>query len=246
MSFGLPLFQEGVERTLVNEQVGDPFLEDSELSITAQVAAILCPIDSSHPHPLHIHETDFREPFMHLFLTLLLAHLFADFPLQSNALIRFKNNHLGGVLLHALIYTIVTAILIDRWTSYWPLIIGLGTVHFAIDTIKSHLSTGTEEIHIFLLDQTIHLVTMFIATLLAHSLWHVVPVGIVPEHWLPVVLFAAFLPAFMVGYWVWATSSGCGCVKGSVWLRQFYGSILVVEQRFGLVVLVIIFWAFVR
>ena len=30
-SLGLAIFQEGVERTLVNEQVGDPFLEGSEL-----------------------------------------------------------------------------------------------------------------------------------------------------------------------------------------------------------------------
>ena len=40
-SFGLAIFQEGVERTLVNKQVSDPFLEDSELSISRQFFAVL-------------------------------------------------------------------------------------------------------------------------------------------------------------------------------------------------------------
>ncbi len=183
---------------------------------------------------------------MQLFLTLLLAHLFADFPLQSNALARFKSVHIGGVLLHAVIYTIVTALLIDRWQSYWPLVIGLGVVHFAIDAGKSRLCKNVEGICTFLLDQWLHLVTMLLATVLTYGYWHTVPVGIIPAPWLTIALFAAFIPALIVGYWVWATGSGYDYVKRNAWLHQLYGRALVIEQRFGMVVLIVIFWAFVR
>lgn len=182
---------------------------------------------------------------MNLFFTLLLAHLFADFPLQSNALVRYKSNHIGGVLLHALIYTIVTALLIDRWSPYWPWIIGLGTVHFVIDAVKSWFAPRTEDMCAFLLDQSLHLLTMVIATVFAYSYWSTVPTGIVPATWQPLCLFAAFLPAFMVGYWVWAMSSGYEFVKRKAWLHRIHSYVLVIEQRFGLVVLALIIWAFV-
>ncbi len=183
---------------------------------------------------------------MQLFLTLLLAHLFADFPLQSNALVRFKGKHLTGVLLHATIYTTVTASLLGQWLPYWPLVVGLGGIHFAIDAVKSRLASNTEEIRTFLLDQLLHLISLLIATLFTHSYWQIVPAGIVPVCWLPIVLFAAFLPALMVGYWIWATSSGHNYVKDNHWLHQLYGHALAIEQRFGLVLLLLIFVAFIR
>ncbi len=183
---------------------------------------------------------------MQLFLTLLLAHLFADFPLQSNTLVRLKSSHLAGVLLHALIYTIVTALLIDQWLAYWPLVVGIGLTHFAIDATKPLIGTKIDEVRAFLVDQCLHLATMIGATYVAYQWWNPVPLGIVPYHWLPTALFAAFLPALIVGYWVWATSSGCAYVKRNVWLHHFYSRALVIEQRFGLVVLGVIFLIFVR
>jgi hypothetical protein len=183
---------------------------------------------------------------MQLFLTLLLAHLFADFPLQSNGLARLKSNHIAGVLLHALIYTVVTALLIDQWQAYWPLVVGLGLIHFVIDATKPFVSTKMAEVRAFLVDQSLHLATMIGATYFAYQWWNPAPMGIVPYHWLPAALAAAFLPALIVGYWVWATSSGCVYVKRNAWLHHFYSRALVIEQRFGLVVLGVIFWIFVR
>jgi hypothetical protein len=183
---------------------------------------------------------------MQLFLTLLLAHLFADFPLQTNALARFKSNHLAGVLLHAVIYTIVTALLVSQWQAYWPLVVGLGLIHFAIDATKPLIGTKIDEVRAFLVDQCLHLATMIGATYCAYHWWDPTPMGIVPYRWLPAALAAAFLPALMVGYWVWATSSGCAYVRRNAWLHHFYSRALVIEQRFGLVVLGVIFWMFVR
>ncbi|NJO07801.1 MAG: DUF3307 domain-containing protein, partial [Chloroflexaceae bacterium] len=50
-----------------------------------------------------------KDKLMHLLITLLLAHLFADFPLQTNRLARLKRTSLKGVLIHVLIYMVVTA-----------------------------------------------------------------------------------------------------------------------------------------
>ena len=183
---------------------------------------------------------------MQLLLTLLLAHLFADFPLQSNGLARFKSTHLAGVLLHALIYTIVTALLIERWVTYWPLVIGLGIVHFAIDALKPRLCRGLNAFCAFLFDQSLHLATMIVAAWCAHQCWQPIPAGLIPQDWLLYTLFAALLPALMVGYWVWATSSGRKNVIRHTWLTPLDSRTLVIEQRFGLVLLGVIILVFVR
>lgn len=59
---------------------------------------------------------------MNLLMTLLLAHLFADFPLQSNSLARLKETRIMGVFLHVLVHVAVTACLLKTAPStgyYW-------------------------------------------------------------------------------------------------------------------------------
>lgn len=73
---------------------------------------------------------------MHLLTTLLLAHLLADFPLQTNALAKLKRASLTGVFIHVLIYVLITTLVMREPARYWALIGGLGGVHFLIDSIK--------------------------------------------------------------------------------------------------------------
>ena len=49
---------------------------------------------------------------MQLFATLLLGHLIADFPLQTDWVVQFKKRHITGLALHASIHVGVTALLI--------------------------------------------------------------------------------------------------------------------------------------
>lgn len=183
---------------------------------------------------------------MNLLLNLLLAHLFADFPLQTDALARYKHKHLMGVLLHVLIYTIVTAFMIAEWREYWPLVICLGILHFVIDAGKPHLCRRIEESKAFVVDQLLHLMTMACGTIAAHWWWQSAPTGRVPAEWLPYALVAASLPALIVAYWIWANSTGYKYLTRYHWLNQFYRRALMIEQRFGLAVMGLTIWLLVR
>lgn len=183
---------------------------------------------------------------IHLFLHLLLAHLFADFPLQTDALARYKKRHLLGVLLHVMIYTFVTAILIADRFHYWPLILGLGVAHFTIDASKRRLYRCHSESVAFVLDQILHLLSMIVAVILAQWWWPQTPMGLVPTEWLPYALFAASLPALIVAYWIWASSAGRQFTGRYQWLNHFYRRALIIEQRFGLAIMCLTFWLLVR
>lgn len=173
---------------------------------------------------------------MQLFFTLILAHLFADFPLQSNTLARLKKYHLIGVLIHVSIYTAVTALLLERRLQYWPLIVGLGIVHFLIDAAKMRFRRDDDGTVTFLVDQLLHLTSMVVAAYLAQRYWTPAPQGILPTDWLFRALLAAFIPAAMVCCWIWTASSGSAYLHHSQLLRWVNQRILLVEQRLGLVV----------
>lgn len=89
------------------------------------------------------------------FLTLLLAHLIADFPLQTDSILRLKVHHWYGILLHTFFHCLATAILIQNPFQFWPMLITLWLIHAFIDWAKlrlpfKFLTTG------FLLDQLAH------------------------------------------------------------------------------------------
>ena len=58
---------------------------------------------------------------MDLLATLLLGHLSADFPLQTNWVYRLKNRRWAGVLLHTAIHCVVTAVLLSDSLTHWPM-----------------------------------------------------------------------------------------------------------------------------
>ena len=183
---------------------------------------------------------------MQLFSTLILAHLLADFPLQSNAIARLKKYHLVGVLIHVAIYTVVTALLLERRLQYWPLIIGLGIAHFLIDAAKMRFSRGDDGTLTFLVDQSLHLASMLVAAYLAQRYWTPAPQGILPTDWLFCALLAAFIPAAMVYCWVWTASSGSAYLHHSPLLRWVNQRMLLVEQRLGLAVVGVVIFLLAR
>ena len=73
---------------------------------------------------------------MHLFAILLLGHLIADFPLQMDWIFQLKHRHWAGILLHSVIHSVLTAILIEAPLTHWPMLVSLGLIHFAIDWLK--------------------------------------------------------------------------------------------------------------
>lgn len=176
---------------------------------------------------------------MHLLTTLLLAHLFADFPLQSNRLARLKKSSIRGVFIHVLIYMGATAILLQQPLQYWPLVVGLGLAHFTIDAIKI-VCTTQRAILSFVIDQIMHVATVVLAVLIAYWLWRPVPQGILSDYLLGLAFSCALLLAIMVFCWVWTNDLSEEQLKRYVLLRWVKNEILLLEQRVGLVLIGIV------
>ena len=108
---------------------------------------------------------------MKLFLTVLLAHLLGDFPLQSSSMVRGKHQGTrayvahGAVHLFVLILCVAGFISISLLTSLWFWIVAVlyVFVHLGIDRAKQGLvSTAklADSASVFLLDQVLHVGTI--------------------------------------------------------------------------------------
>lgn len=176
----------------------------------------------------------------HLLLTLFIAHLFADFPLQTNSLAELKERCWQGVLLHVLVHMIVTVLLLGNSWHSWPLIFGLGAAHFVIDALKL-ICPGKKGVLYFLVDQLLHFLTIVIAVYVAQHVWHSFPVGILPDQWLFSVLIAALIPALMVLFWVWTNTLNQEYVAQVTLLQWTKQQLLGLEQRIGLAIMGVVF-----
>ena len=203
---------------------------------------------------------------MHLLTTLLLAHLLADFPLQTNALAKLKRASLTGVFIHVLIYVLITTLVMREPARYWALIGGLGGVHFLIDSIKMRytheqheqvlprqcahiftcafpLSQQSLEICYFVLDQCFHFLSIGLAAYLATVCYAKLPQSILPYEITLVAVGFALLLAFMVFCWVWVNSLSEEQVKRHIVLQWAKHQMLALEQSIGLLLIGFIFAA---
>jgi len=107
------------------------------------------------------------QPFLKLFLTVLLAHLLGDFPLQSSSMMRAKHQGIRGYIEHGAIHLlvfvscIVVFISLDLLTSLWFWVVACLyiAVHLGIDWAKQGLVSRaklTDSATVFLLDQVLH------------------------------------------------------------------------------------------
>ena len=106
-----------------------------------------------------------------MFWALILAHLIADFPFQTKAIIIAKKR-LPGRLLHVGIHTATMLILLPGLlkvdTGRWGMIIVLVTVaHFAIDSWKNRADERWPErsVRWYLIDQLLHLLSILLASI---------------------------------------------------------------------------------
>lgn len=136
-----------------------------------------------------------------MFWFLLLAHFFADYPLQTNWIVVNKDRS-GVLLLHVFIHFLVSLIFVLIYASeVWPLVILLAIIHFMIDTGKKHLNEIRPNwvVAPYFIDQSIHFVSLvFIAVLMGNYS------GIPPFALKPLWLIA--LIAYLVVTYVWYIS----------------------------------------
>ncbi|MCW3490503.1 DUF3307 domain-containing protein [Dethiobacter alkaliphilus] len=105
------------------------------------------------------------------FLSLFLAHLFGDFPLQAPSLCRWKFSHSPGkraksLRRHTMIHASVGffAAIHYLWTPYLLLFLLLYVgFHYLIDLGK--IKYGTDNLYSFFLDQLVHLLLILLLTL---------------------------------------------------------------------------------
>jgi len=106
---------------------------------------------------------------MPLFYRLLLAHLVADFPLQTNQIFKVKTNTEWGVLIHTLIVLIFSILFTFPYLEDPKVIIILLVIflsHTVIDKLKMEYSkkTKNQSMKILLLDQVLHIAIIAILT----------------------------------------------------------------------------------
>lgn len=108
---------------------------------------------------------------MKLFLTVLLAHLLGDFPLQSSSMVRGTQQGIGAYLAHGaihlliLVFCVAAFISLELVTSLWCWMAAClyVAIHLGIDRAKQGLvSTAKLEdsASVFLLDQVLHVCTI--------------------------------------------------------------------------------------
>src|SRR5260370_39554498 len=111
------------------------------------------------------------QPFIKLFLTVLLAHLLGDFPLQSSSMVRGKQQGIRAYLAHGAIHLLVLALCVAAFISlelltsfwFWMAACLYLAIHLGIDRAKQGL-VGTARLAdsatVFLLDQALHVCTI--------------------------------------------------------------------------------------
>jgi len=106
---------------------------------------------------------------MFLFYRLLLAHIIADFPMQTKQIFKVKTNTEWGVLIHTLIVLIFSILFAFPYLEDPKVIIILLVIflsHTVIDKLKMEYSkkTKNQSIRILLLDQALHISIIAILT----------------------------------------------------------------------------------
>ncbi len=108
-------------------------------------------------------------------LRLWLAHLLADFPLQTNLVFKLKKKSLLGVVLHASIFLIFALFLSLPYLKYVSSIFYILFVwifHIYIDWARvkvSNVSREQDNVWYFLLDQLIHFLSLIFVFLFPYS-----------------------------------------------------------------------------
>lgn len=100
------------------------------------------------------------------FTALLLAHVLADFVLQTGAMVRHKR-HPGMLLLHGVIVLLTAQATTGQIAA--PDLLVLAAAHVGIDAVKTY--GGFDRIGGFLADQGAHMLTLVAVSLHAPGLW---------------------------------------------------------------------------
>jgi len=130
--------------------------------------------------------------FTSVLTSLLLGHLLADFPLQTNGIYKLKQKGLIGHIPHVLIHMIISLVLLPGLIQRFSLLLLLGTGHLIIDVLKPYWGFERTS-RAFIFDQGLHALFLLIIARLAKDLSPILPLYI-----LGFLLFVALVPATLM------------------------------------------------
>ena len=104
-----------------------------------------------------------------VFVSLVIGHLLADFPLQTDTVYRWRQKGWPGVAFHAGIHVAVAAALIHGLLLRWWLLLALGLCHAGIDRAKPYIPLSRPWAK-FLTDQALHVTSLGVIAWLARDL----------------------------------------------------------------------------
>lgn len=124
-----------------------------------------------------------------LFLGLYLGHVLGDFVFQPGRLVVAKRHRETAVVLHTLIVTFATAlVLLGSIGRVWPALLLAGIAHFVVEhlTIRARQAPDASNVTVFLLDQALHIVSLAIIAAVGPSIQTqpIIAVWPVSLHWL--------------------------------------------------------------
>jgi hypothetical protein len=170
--------------------------------------------------------------FTAFFWLLVFAHFVADYPLQSNWMVRAKRTW-PGLTLHVGIHLITLLVMMWPGTrSLWPQILALAGIHFAIDAFKNLMARlrPTWVVAPYLWDQGLHLISIWIV-----AAW-MATIASPVDPWLPPT-WAVIATGFLLATYVWTITervlahahvSLVGYLQVTAWFRLVQRGILFV------------------
>jgi hypothetical protein len=123
------------------------------------------------------------QPFIKLFLSVLLAHLLGDFPFQSPSMVRAKHQGIRAYIEHGAIHLLVLLLCVAAFSSlelvtslwFWIAACAYIGIHLGIDRAKQGLVNTAklaDSATVFLLDQVLHVCTIIaLAWFLIRPTW---------------------------------------------------------------------------
>lgn len=136
-----------------------------------------------------------------MFWILVLAHLTADYPLQTDRMVLAKK-HLPGLLLHVSIHLVVmTLLFIPVLGIAWPYLVLVAICHFFIDAFKNFLGRRRPQwvIGSYLLDQVLHFSSLILVAVLMAQTTNL-PVWPVISPWV------VYVTGLLIATYIWFVS----------------------------------------
>lgn len=169
---------------------------------------------------------------MELLTTLLLAHLLADFPLQTNAIAAGKSTSIRVLLFHVTVHMMVLGALLSFDWASWPILLGLGTSHFLVDWLKPRILT-LDTLQGFVIDQLAHLSCILLTVVSVEVVFHHQMHQALSTTLLYPSLGIGLTLALMVFGWIWVNTLQEEVIQQNSHLRWGRERLLEFEQRAG-------------